>query len=242
VIHLAWQERVAVVTIDRQERRNAVDLEGLEGLRSAFAGAVGEGARAVVLRGAGGHFCAGADLTTLGSIEFTLVLREVLDLVAGVPVATVAAVEGAALGLGTQLAIACDLRVTTPDARFGIPAARLGLMVDAGTVARLRSLAGEGTARAMLLAAEQVDGAAAHRLGLAQRLGTPEEALAWAAEIADLAPLTIAGHKVSLDRAEPVPPDDGSAAAAFERAWASADLEEGRAAFRERRAPTFHGH
>jgi enoyl-CoA hydratase len=241
VIHLTWQEQVAVVTMDRQERRNAVDDEALEGIRTAVITAVEDGARALVLTGAGGHFCAGADLTTLEDIGFTVVLREVLDLLSGVPIATIAAVEGAALGLGTQLATSCDLRVATPDARFGIPAAKLGLMVDARTLQRLVSLAGDGPTRAMLLAAEQVDGAAAHRLGLVQRLGTPDDAMAWAQEITDLAPLTIAGTKAVLDRLQPPPADDEVITAAFARAWASADLAEGRAAFAERRSPRFRG-
>ena len=84
-----------------------------------------------------------------------------LDGAARRAVPVIAAVEGAALGAGTQLAVACDLRVATPDARFGIPAAKLGLMVDHWTVQRLALLAGHGPARAMLLAAEVLDGAAA---------------------------------------------------------------------------------
>lgn len=241
MIHLGWDERVAVVTIDRQERRNAVDVEALGGIRGAVASALDDGAGALVLTGAGGHFCAGADLTTLEDAGFTVVLREVLDLLAGAPIVTIAAVQGAALGLGTQLATSCDLRVAAADARFGIPAAKLGLMVDARTMQRLVSLAGDGPARAMLLAAEQVDGEAAHRLGLVQRLGTTADAVAWAREICALAPLTIAGTKAVLDRLQPPPPDDPVVTAAFERAWRSADLVEGQAAFRERRSPRFRG-
>ena len=95
-----------------------------------------------------------------------------------------AAVDGVALGAGTQFAVSCDLRVATADARFGVPAAKLGLAVDHETVRRLAAFAGEGTARAMLLAAEELDGAAAHRIGLVQRLGDLDEALAWAGDIA----------------------------------------------------------
>ena len=89
-----------------------------------------------------------------------------------------------------------------------------------------------GKARAMLLAAEVVKGDEAHRLGPVQRLGDLDEALAWADDIAALAPLTIRAHKAAL---EPEP----DAAAAIAAAWPSDDLQEGLAAFRERRRPVF---
>jgi len=239
VIHEERRGAVAILTIDRQERRNAVDHEALEQMRAAI-DRTGD-ARALVLRGAGRHFCAGADLTGVEDAGFASVLRHVLNGLSRAPFPTLAAVEGAALGAGTQLAIACDLRVATRDARFGIPAARLGLMVDQWTVTRLAALAGEGSARAMLLAAEVVSGEDAHRLGLVQRLGSVEDAVRWAGEIAELAPLTIAGHKLALNRLEPITERDAELDEAFRRAWESADLREGLAAFRERRRPKFEG-
>jgi enoyl-CoA hydratase len=239
VIHRERRGDVALVTIDRQERRNAVDHEALEELAAAFA-AVGD-VRAVVLTGAGGHFCAGADLTAVEDESFSRVVRRALDAVSAVSMPVIAAVEGAALGLGTQLAIACDLRVATPTATFGIPAGKLGLMVDHATVQRLALLAGHGPARAMLLAAETLDGDAAFRLGLVQRQGGFDEALAWADRIAELAPLTLAGHKLMLNRLEQPVGSDPDVAAAFSAAWESEDLAEGIAAFGGRRTPTFRG-
>lgn len=233
---------VTLVTMDRRERRNAVDRQALEDLAAAVAGAEASGrCRALVLTGKGGHFCAGADLTSLEDEGFAAVLRRVLVALRDAPFATLAAVDGAALGAGTQLAIACDLRVATPGSRFGIPAAKLGLMVDAWTVQRLAITAGAGTARAMLLAAEVVAGDEALASGLVHRLGDLDDALAWADDVAALAPLTVAGHKLALNRLEPEVADDPDVAAAFRRAWASADLVEGRAAFAERRSPRFRG-
>jgi enoyl-CoA hydratase len=240
VIHRESLEAVELITIDRQEKRNAVDAEALNQLADALESAAARRARAVVLTGAGGHFCAGADLAGVEDEGFFEGLRRLLATLVQVPLPVIAAVSGAALGAGTQLAVNCDLRVATADARFGIPAARLGLMVDQATVQRLALLAGHGPARAMLLAADEVSGEQALALGLVQRLGDLDDALEWAAHVATLAPLTIAGHKLSINRLEGFA-DDVDAAEAFARAWASADLAEGRAAFAERRKPRFAG-
>jgi enoyl-CoA hydratase len=229
---------VAVITIDRPERRNALDHDHLAQLLDALDG-LGD-ARVVVLTGAAGHFCAGADLTGVEDRSFTQLLRKVLDGLLDDPRPSIAAIDGAALGAGTQLAISCDLRVATPAARFGIPAAKLGLMVDHWTVQRLALLAGHGPARAMLLAAEVLGGEEAATAGLVQRVGDLDDAFAWADDIAALAPLTIAGHKLALNRIEAAS-DDPDVAEAVAKAWASADLQEGLAAFGERRLPHFRG-
>ncbi len=105
-------------------------------------------------------------------------------------------------------------------------------MVDHWTVQRLAVLAGDGPARAMLLAADVLDGDDAVRLGLAQRAGGLDDALAWADEIATSAPLTIQGHKLMLNRLEPDVGQDPEVAAAFKRAW-----DERRPARRTRRVP-----
>ncbi len=231
---------VVVATIDRPERRNAVDRATLDALAAVLAGCADgdgdgdDGVRVLVLTGAGGHFCAGADLGGVEDEAFGAVLRGVLDGLRLAPCVTIAAVDGAALGAGTQLAVACDLRVATPGARFGIPAGKLGLAVDTWTVDRLALLAGAGPARAMLLAAEVLSGEEAHRIGLVQRVGGLDVALSWADDIAALAPLTLRAHKAALEQPADAP-------AAWSRAWASADLQEGLAAFRERRQPRFRG-
>ena len=243
VISAETRGHVALVTIDRPDRRNAVDRAALEELAAAL-DAAGDEVRALVLTGGGGHFCAGADLSGVEDGAFAGLLRVVLDGLRLAPFVTIAAADGAALGAGTQLALACDLRVATPSASFGIPAARLGLAVDSWTVERLALLAGHGPARAMLLAAEVLKGDEAHRLGLVQRLGTLDDALAWADEVAALAPLTIRAHKAALESLgslEDRGVADAGVQAALGRAWSSDDLREGLAAFRERRRPLFHG-
>jgi enoyl-CoA hydratase len=242
VIRFEQTDQVAVITLDRPERRNAVDHAALEQLRASIARSQAEGARVLVLRGTAGHFCAGADLSGVEDTGFVSLLGEVLTALQVAPFVTIAAVEGAALGAGTQLATACDLRVATPDSSWGVPAAKLGLMVDRWTLERVAALVGQGTARAVFLAAEVLTGERAHQLGLVQRLGTPDDALAWARALTALAPLTVAGHKVGLNTlVGDVPDAEERYREAFARAWKSADLQEGLAAFRERRPPAFRG-
>ena len=229
---------VGVITVNRPDRRNALNLETCVAMTAALDDF--SDTRAIVLTGAGDHFCAGADLSGVEGDEFRAALRVLLERLTTVPVPVIAAVHGAALGAGVQLAVASDLRISTPDARFGVPAAKLGLMVDHWTVQRLAALAGHGTARAMLLTAEEISGVKAETLGLVQRLGSLDDALAWADDIATLAPLSQAGHKLALNRLEAAPEDD-DVVAAMRRAWSSADVAEGMAAFRERRPPQFRG-
>jgi enoyl-CoA hydratase len=240
-IHSRLGDDVALLTIDRQERRNALNLDALEELHTAVVAAVADGARAVVLTGAGGHFCSGADLTELEDVSFTGRLAEVLQHLAAVPVTTVAAVEGSCMGLGMQLALACDLRVVADDARFAVPVARLGLMVDHWTIDRLARLWGEGAARQMVLTAAVLGADDASRLGFAQARGRLDDAMELAARAARLAPLSQAGSKTGFDAHHDDDPAVARYEAAFARAWRSEDLAEGRAAFRERREPTFRG-
>lgn len=240
MVRVEWSERVVVVTIDRPERRNAVDHATLVALAAAQQEARAGDARVLVLTGAPPAFCAGADLQGVESGEFVNALTGVLRGFTELPFVTIAAVDGPALGAGTQLALACDLRVATPSSTFGIPAAKLGLVVDHWTVERLAREFGWPTARAMLLAAapspaEQLVGSGVHRLG------SLDDALAWAGEIARLAPLTIATHKLALEHSGSGPAIDELVEAARAAAWESRDAQEGRAAFLEKRPPVFEG-
>ncbi|MEL6894357.1 MAG: enoyl-CoA hydratase-related protein [Actinomycetota bacterium] len=234
---------VEVVTIDRPERRNAVDrttllelLDVQRRLRSDAPSVV----RAVVLTGAPPAFCAGADLTGVEPGEFATDLNAVLRGFGALPVPVIAAIDGPALGAGTQLVVAADLRVSTSDSVFGIPAAKLGLAVDHWTVRRVASEFGAPTARAMLVGAENFSGEQLHRIGAVHRIGDLAAAVEWAHALSDLAPLTMSAHKLGLES-----DFDGRSGDEFEAArvaaWASADAEEGRTAFLEKRRPVFRG-
>jgi enoyl-CoA hydratase len=234
------RDRVAVVTIDRTERRNALNLDALVALDEAVTAAVDGGAVSIVFRGEGGHFCAGADLKELEDLSFDTRLRQMLEHVSTVPVPTFAAISGACMGLGMQLALACDVRVATDDAYFGIPAAKLGLVVNHWTLQRLARGLGFGAARHMLLTAETFTADHAWRLGFVQVQGDLDVALELAGRARDLAPLALAGLKLGLNLVEQEL-DEPAFAEAFERSWTSEDLAEGRRAFTERRAPVFRG-
>lgn len=236
MIRVAWETpQVAVVTLDRPERRNALDLRACVDLAAATSEVVAARGRALVLQGAGGHFCAGADLATVEDPAFTPALQHALLGLAAAPLVVVAGIEGVCMGGGVQLAVAADLRVVTADARLAVPAARLGLAVDSWTASRLAAAAGLGEAAALLLAAAEISGERAHSIGFAQRLGTPADARAWAVEVSALAPLTVRAHKLALAGSS----DDADVARVA--AWRSADLQEGKAAFAERRPPRFTG-
>ena len=241
MIHVEQREQVTVVTIHRPERRNALDHEALAGLESALASAEAAGSRVLALTGAAGHFCSGADLRGVEDEGFVAALGRVLQGLGRGPFVSMAIIDGFALGAGTQLAIACDLRIATATAGFGVPAAKLGLMVDQWTVRRLVALAGQSTARHLLLSTDVISGQRAFDLGLVHRLGQLVDGLEWADAIAALAPLTLQGLKIGLDEADPVVGTTAAYAAAFERAWSSEDLAEGLAAFAEKRRPEFRG-
>lgn len=241
MIHVEPRGSITLVTIDRPERRNALDHDALAGLESALATAHEGSSRVLVLTGAGGHFCSGADLSGVEDEGFVATLARVLQGLRSAPFVTMAIIDGFALGAGTQLAIACDLRIATATAGFGVPAAKLGLMVDQWTVRRLVALVGQSTARHVLLSTDVLTGQRAFDLGLVHRQGDLDEGLDWAGRIASLAPLTLQGLKIGLDEADPPEATTPAYAAAFERAWSSEDLAEGLAAFGAKRTPEFRG-
>lgn len=246
---------VGRVTISRPDRRNALNHEAVAQLHDAVTAAASDQVRVLVVRGDADQFCSGADLKELEDLEFTRALRRMLDDFAALPFPTIAAISGACMGLGMQLAVACDLRLATPESRFAVPVAKLGLMVDHWTVQRLALLAGHSTARWLLMTARPIGAARAHEVGFVHELvdvpegGSPGEAssaagAALAEELSRLAPLALSGSKLGLGLLEQPPSvadPDGAYLQAFTDAWASDDLVEGRMAFREGRPAEFRG-
>jgi len=241
VIRFEAHGDVGVVTIDRPERRNALNGELCAQLRDVLVD--NSDWRTVVITGAGTAFCAGADLVTRfeagGQHEpvvdtFRPAFEEALDAITDYASPVIASVNGPAIGAGMQLAVACDLRVAGPGAKFAIPGGKLGVHLSPRNIWRLALLVGQGAARDFLLAGRTVD-----------RDDALRDALIVADEIAASAPLTMRGHKRSLNLvAEAHGLSDAARAeiADLERAaFGSADLREGMAAFAEKRTPNFNG-
>ncbi len=235
MINVTKHGPLGIIEIDRPQRRNALDVEHCQGLREAMAMALADRARVVVVTGAGSSFCAGADLDEVYDVGLREALYPALNAIVDAPVPVIAAVNGPAIGAGTHLALACDLRVAAPEAVFGMPTARIGLAVDPETVRRAVVVAG-GLVWSMLLACVEVSAAEALRHGLVDRLGGKQDALDWARQIADFAPLTLAYSKRALNH-----PDDPELSALCDACWASDDVLEGQKARAEHRPAEFRG-
>lgn len=168
---------IARLRLDRPEARNAIKLEGWGELADSAAQAERNGARLLILYAeSGGAFCAGADLGGFDSFRgdpearsvFRHAMRSGLDRLRSLPIPTVAAIDGACYGAGVAIALACDIRIAGPRARFAITPARFGISYPQEDVHRLVSLVGSGQAARLLLGAGLIDGAEAQRIGLVE--------------------------------------------------------------------------
>jgi enoyl-CoA hydratase len=248
----ALEEGVLTLTLDNPSRANALTGGMLEDLRAAL-GRVPEGARVVLVRGAGDrHFSAGVDLADAPS---PATLRDgerrlgaAVDAVHACPVPVVAALNGSAHGGGLELAASCDWRIARAGADFAMPAARLGVAYTPRGVQTFATLLGPARTAALFLTGAPVDADSALAIGLVDSVHEPaafDGAVADAARrVAAMAPLAVRGTLVTLRAlaAGRITEEDRAGAEALrERAWGSSDLAEGLAAFRERREPRFTG-
>ncbi|MGW3614017.1 enoyl-CoA hydratase/isomerase family protein [Micromonospora sp. NPDC005163] len=192
LVHRNESPRAVVLTLDRPEKRNALNADLSDALAEAVLACAETPLPLVIRSEAPGMFVAGADVAQLRArtVGENLERRNsrLFQLVADHPWPTVALVDGAALGGGCELALACDLRVSTPDAWWGLPEVRLGIVPSAGGLTRLAELVGRGCAHDLVFSGRRIRGSEAARIGLVQRLadGSLDETLD--ALLADLAP------------------------------------------------------
>jgi len=255
VISVAQQDGVAVVTVDRQDALNALDLPTLAELRDRLAGLRDdEAVRVVVLTGAGDRaFIAGADIKYMSGLDVDGAQawgdlgHECASLLETMPKPALAAVNGFALGGGCELALGCDVRYASRRAKFGQPEVNLAVIPGWGGTQRLARVCGLGVAKELVLTGRVIDAEEALRVGLVTALYEPEELLERvtevARELAKKSPLALAAAKAVLnealqgDHTENLREEAGRFAGLF----ASDDQKEGMAAFIEKRDATFTG-
>ena len=253
-IHVHIDAGIALVTLERASKRNAITLAMWRETARVF-GALGanRNVRGIVLTGAGGNFSVGADVSEFSAVrgdataaaDYEVAVDAAADAIAAVPKPVIAALEGYCLGGGCHLALAADFRFAAPDAAIGIPSARLSIVYGVKSTQRLLALVGLAAAKRILYGAERLDGATALALGLVQRIEAAPvaAALAYARELGELAPLSIAGAKGILDGLAMGAGalDPAFANSLIDNAADSGDYDEGRRAFAEKRAPRFKG-
>ncbi len=253
MIRVEREEAVAIVTIDRQEATNALDVATLAELRDLLRElAQDDSARVVILTGAGEKaFVAGADIKYMSGLdvdqakEWGSLGHETGRLLETMPKPTIAAINGFALGGGCELAVACDIRYAASGAKIGQPEVNLGIIPGWGGTQRLARLCGLGIAKELIFTGRIVDAAEAFRLGLVNGVHDPvlDQARETATLLASKSPIALrlmkglANRALGGDHARNLEAEGET----FGELFSSEDAKEGLAAFVEKREPKFVG-
>jgi enoyl-CoA hydratase len=248
-------DAVAIVTVDRSDALNALDVETLTELRDRLEDlATDAGTRAVVLTGAGDRaFIAGADIKYMSGLDVNQAKawgalgHETAGLLETMPQPTIAAINGFALGGGCELALACDLRYASANAKLGQPEIKLGIIPGWGGTQRLARATTLGFAKELILTGRSVDATEALQRGLVNAVYEPQElmtkSLETARELAKLSPIALASAKAAANRA--LQGDHAgnltSEADHFGALFSSEDAKEGLSAFVEKREAHLSG-
>jgi enoyl-CoA hydratase len=253
LIRVDREDAVAVLTVDRQEALNALDVETLTELCDRLREVADDGdVRVVILTGAGEKaFVAGADIKYMSGLDvgdakaWGALGHEAGRLLETMPKPTIAAVNGFALGGGCELALACDIRYAASGAKLGQPEVNLGIIPGWGGTQRLARVCGLGVAKELIFTGRTVDAEEAFRVGLVSGVHDPvlEKAKETAALLATKSPVALrlmkelANRALGGDHAENLRAERE----AFGELFASDDAKEGLAAFVEKREPVFKG-
>lgn len=250
-IECTVENNVATVMLNRPAVRNAVTLAMWKDVARIFRELGGRrDVRAIIFTGAGGNFSVGADVSEFSvvrsnaqdSTDYEIAVDASSEAIFGVRQPVIAAIDGYCLGGGCHLSMACDFRFASPAAEIGIPSANLSIIYGVQSTKRLLGLVGLTAAKRILYTAERLAASEALRVGLVDRLNDnpQDEARRFAAQIAEKAPLSIAGAKYILNQAS-MGEDGALAQAMIDHASDSEDYREARLAFAEKRRPAFKG-
>lgn len=252
-IDLAVNEHIATITINNPDQMNALDADHLEHLLQAFRSiATNDDVRAVILTGAGERaFVAGANIKRMATfsrdegLEFGRLGHAVASEIERLPQPVIAAVRGFALGGGSELALACDIRICATDAVFAQPEVGLGIPPGWGGTQRLPRIVGKGMASELIFTGRRIKADEALRIGLVNSVHEPEKLMDFATElarsIAANSPSAVRASKRLIARAFDGQPVSGLAEEvhAFSDAFETDDQREGMTAFGEKRKPAF---
>jgi enoyl-CoA hydratase len=254
---LLYEERgpVAIVTLNRPEKLNAINREIFHQLRDQFREiAENPGVRVAILTGSGAKaFAAGADIAELATLtpvearELSALGQAVMDGIARLPKPVIAAVNGYALGGGLELALCCHFRIASRNARLGAPEVTLGVIPGYAATQRLPRLIGMGRALEMILTGAPLTADEALQTGLVNHVVDPEALLPTCLEIAGTiaarGPIAIRFALEAVQRGLDGTLEEGSRLeqALFGLLWTTADMREGTSAFLEKRPPAFQG-
>ncbi|MCX6826501.1 MAG: enoyl-CoA hydratase-related protein [candidate division Zixibacteria bacterium] len=248
------EDKIAVITINREKALNALNDETVNELQSFFHHSWGDNSLGcVIITGAGKAFVAGADISELAQCDVQKAIATSMKglyltkTIENFPCPVIAAVNGFALGGGCELAMACDIRLASDKAKFGQPEVNLGLIPGYGGTQRLARLVGRGKAKQMIFTGEMIDAHEAHRIGLVDEVYPVEElmnkAMEMAKSITSKASLAIAVAKECINRGLDI---NLSAACDLEKInfgaiYGTSDAFEGMKAFLEKRKAEFKG-
>ncbi|MGB3437734.1 MAG: enoyl-CoA hydratase-related protein [Actinophytocola sp.] len=248
-LRLEIEDAVATLTIDRPSKRNAMSFEmwsAIPGLLDKVA--EDDAVRAMVIRGTD-HFSSGADISEFatlradaaGAARYGAAVLAGERAIAGLPKPTIAAITGVCVGGGCEIALACDMRVAAPGARFGITPAKLGIVYNFTSTKQLVDVVGPAWARQILFTAEILDADTALRIGLVNELTAEPvaRALELAATMAARAQVSVRGAKTIIGKITEGEHEDDEVHALYTESVQSADYAEGVAAFLEKRSPRF---
>lgn len=248
------QDQVVLLTLNRPEAMNSFNFAMLHGLKEKVeAIQYDPDVRVVIITGAGKAFCAGADLkerATLGEQqvkEFIFTIRNLFTFIESLNKPVIAAVNGVALGGGTELALACDLRIASTGTSLGLTETRLAIIPGAGGTQRLPRLVGRGKAKELIFTGRRVDAEEALQIGLVNSVCPPEilldEARAMAAMICETGPIAIQQAKYAINHGLETDLHTGLAieSSAYWITIPTEDRLEGLTAFREKRKPVYRG-